>query len=101
MSLIIQTSRPVFDTKKVAKGYLLYAKHRSWDEGRGGIVTSVSEDRLIVQFHPGIGNVMNHFVIPATEVAGEQWVIRWSKDLTEIWSVPEEDEPEEVEGNDG
>ena len=97
MSLIIQTSRPVFDTKEVAKGYLLYAKHRSWDEGRGGIVTSVSEDRLVIQFHPGIGNVMNHYVIPATEVDDGQWVIRWSKDLTEVWSV----QPEEEEVNDG
>ena len=89
MALIIQTSRPVFDASQVEKGCLLYAKHRSWDAGLGGFVTSVSEDRLVVQYHPGIGNVTNHFFIPAKEVADGQWEIRWSKDLTEIKSYPE------------
>lgn len=97
MSLVIEATTSVFDTEQIEKGYLLYAKHRSWDEGRGGIVTSVTEDRLIVQFHPGIGNVMNHFFVPASEVADGQWIIRWTKDLTEVWSVPEE---EETEGED-
>lgn len=93
MELIIQTSRPVFDTTQIARGYLIFARHRSWNEGRGGIMTAVSADRLAVQFHPGIGNVMNHFFIPAHEVAGGEWEIRWSKDMTEISSVGD-DSPE-------
>ena len=86
MALIIQSSRPVFDTTQIEKGYLLYAKHRSWPEGHGGIVTGVNEDRLVVQYHPGIGNVTNHFFIPAQEVSDGEWEIRWSKDLTEVES---------------
>lgn len=87
MSLIVDSSRSIFDTAEVEKGYLLYAEHRSWSEGRAGIVTAVTEDRLTVQFHPAIGNVMNHFFIPASEVADGQWHIRWSKDMDEIGEV--------------
>ena len=101
MALIVESSRPVFDTTKIEKGDLLYAKHRSWDTGRGGIVTGVSADRLIVQFHPGIGNVMNHFIIPASEASDGQWEVRWSADLTEIASYPEVEEVEQVGGGDG
>ena len=87
MALIIDSSRKIFDTSQVSKGYLLYAKHRSWDDGHSGIVTAVTEDKLTVQYHPAIGNVMNHFFIPATEVADEQWHIRWSKDMDEIGEI--------------
>ena len=87
MALIIDSSRKIFDTSQVSKGYLLYAKHRSWDDGRSGIVTAVTEDKLTVQYHPAIGNVMNHFFIPATEVADGQWHIRWSKDMDEIGEI--------------
>lgn len=87
MALIIDSSRTIFDTSQVSKGYLLYAKHRSWDDGRSGIVTAVTEDKLTVQYHPAIGNVMNHFFIPATEVADGQWHIRWSKDMDEIGEI--------------
>ena len=94
MALIIESSRSVFDTTQIEKGDLLYAKHRSWTEGRAGIVIAVSEDRIIVQFLPGIGNVVNHFFIPAEEAAENQWTIRWSKNLTAInkWGL-ESDEP--------
>lgn len=87
MALIIDSSRKIFDTSQVSKGYLLYAKHRSWDDGHSGIVTAVTEDKLTVQYHPAIGNVMNHFFIPATEVADGQWHIRWSKDMDEIGEI--------------
>ena len=87
MALIIDSSRTIFDTSQVSKGYLLYAKHRSWDDGYSGIVTAVTEDKLTVQYHPAIGNVMNHFFIPATEVADGQWHIRWSKDMDEIGEI--------------
>lgn len=91
MSLIIEASRPVFDSSEIKKGYLVYAMHRSWNEERCGIVTRVTEDKVTVQFTPGIGNVMNHFTIPATEVSGGQWTIRWSEDLTEIGSISMDD----------
>lgn len=84
MALIQESSRPVFDTTQIERGHLLYAKHRSWDEGKGGIVTRVSEDEITVQFHPGIGNVTNHFFIPAKEVAAGEWLVRWSADLSEV-----------------
>lgn len=99
MALIIESSRPVFDTKKIEKGYLLYAKHQSWDKGRVGIVTSATEDKLTVQYLPGVGNVTNHFFITASEAAEDRWTIRWSKDLTEIGTYPEEEEEEEEEPN--
>lgn len=94
MSLIITADRSVFDTSQVKKADLIYAKHRSWNEGHGGIVTAVTEDKLTVQFHPEIGNVMNHFFIPAKEVADGQWGIRWTTDMTEIGEVT-------AEGGDG
>lgn len=97
MELIIDSTRQVFDTAVIKKGYLVYARHRSWDSGRVGIVTGAGEDRLTVQFHPEIGNVMNHFFIPAKEVAGGQWHIRWSSDMSEIGEV----EIEETEAADG
>ncbi len=87
MELIIDTTKKAFDTTLVAKGYLVYAKHRSWNDGHSGIVTAVTEDKLTVQYHPEIGNVMNHFFIPATEVADGEWLLRWSKDLSEIGEV--------------
>lgn len=87
MALIIQSTRPVFDTTKVEKGHLIYARHRSWEDGLSGIVTGVSEDRLVVRYHPAIGNVMNHFFIPAAEVNAGEWEIRWSEDLTTVWTT--------------
>ena len=87
MALIIQSSKPIFDLSKIEKGHLIYARHRSWSDGLVGIITGVSEDRLVVQYHPAIGNVMNHFFIPATEVSAEEWEIRWSEDLTNVWTT--------------
>lgn len=98
MPLVKTEERPVFDTALIAKGYLLYARHRSWDEGLCGIVTRVSEEKVTAQYHPKIGNVTNHFHIPAKEVADGQWEIRWSKDMTEIGSV--EMASAETEGED-
>lgn len=97
MALIITENRPVFDTGEIARGYLVYARHRSWDEGLGGFVTRVSGDKVTVQYHPGIGNVTNHFHIPAKEVADGQWEIRWSKDMTEIGSIEMASGEEETE----
>lgn len=36
MALIVDSITKVFDTAQIKKGYLMYAKHRSWPDGRGG-----------------------------------------------------------------
>ena len=87
MELVIIENRPIFDTAQVERGDLIYARHRSDEKGRGGIITRVTAEKLTVQYHPGVGNVTNHFEIPISEVAEGQWEIRWSKDLTEIGEV--------------
>lgn len=98
MSLITKQQETVFDLSQIKQGYLLYGRHYTWKEGKAGFVTSVTEKKLTVQYHPGIGNITNHFFIPASEVAAEEWEIRWSADLTEVWEYKaEEDKKEEGE----
>lgn len=81
MALIVDTQTKVFDTTKIKKGDLLYAKHKSWPEGKGGFVTAVQTNEITVQYHPGIGNVTNHFFLQVGEVAAGDWEIRWTEDL--------------------
>ena len=87
MELVVIENRPVFDTTQAERGDLVYARHRSWEKGRGGILTRVTAEKLTVQYYPPIGNVTNHFEIPISEAAAGQWEIRWSKDLLEIGDV--------------
>ena len=91
MALIVEGTGTVFDTDSIGKGWLIYAKHESWDEGKVGYVTGISEDKMIVQYHPQIGNITNHFQIKASDVAAGEWEVRWSEDLTEVESYPEPD----------
>ena len=96
MALIVQGSGVVFDTTAIGKGWLVYAKHKSWDDGKAGFVTAVSEEQIIVQYHPPIGNITNHFAMKASEVSDGEWTVRWSEDLSTVDVYPEEDaEPEE------
>ena len=95
MALIVEGSGAVFDTSAIGKGWLVYAKHSSWDEGRAGFVTAVSEEQIIVQYHAPIGNITNHFVMKASEVSDGEWTVRWSEDLTEISEYPEETEADD------
>lgn len=98
MSLIIEQWGTLFDLSQIKQGYLLYARHYTWEKGKSGFVTSVTEKKLSVQYHPGIGNITNHFFIPVSEAAAGEWEIRWSADLTEVWEYkPQEDEKEEGE----
>lgn len=90
MSLILNEQKPIFDTASIAPGYALYGKHTTWDEGKTGVVTAVTESQLVVLYHPGIGNVVNHFFVPADEVADGAWELRWSKDLSEVEEYGEE-----------
>ena len=84
MALVLEQSVATFDLSEIARGDLDYGKHHTWPEGKAGFVTSATEKELIVQYHPGIGNVTNHFHIPIDEAVGGQWEIRYSKDMSEV-----------------
>lgn len=84
MSLVIEKPMVAFDMSQIKRGYLLWGRHYTWNEGKAGFVTAATEDQLIVQYYPGIGNVTNHFIIPVSEVAEGQWEIRWSSDMADI-----------------
>ncbi len=84
MALVTEKPAAAFDLDQIGQGCLLWGRHRTWKEGKAGIVTSATEGRLTVQYCPGIGNVTNHFVIPVSEAADGQWEIRWSADLAKI-----------------
>lgn len=84
MALIVNSVTKVFDTSLIKKGYLVYAKHKSWPDGKAGFVTAVTEKQITVQYHPGIANVTNHFFLPADEVASGEWIVRWSEDMSVV-----------------
>lgn len=84
MALIVDSVTKVFDTTLVKRGYLMYAKHNSWPDGKAGFVTAVTDRQITVQYHPGIANVTNHFFLPADEVAAGEWEVRWSEDLSKV-----------------
>lgn len=86
MPLIVEKPAAAFDLSQVQTGYLLYAKHDTWEKGRAGFITSATEKQLIIQYHPGIGNVTNHFFLPISEVIAGEWKIRWSTDLSEVFA---------------
>lgn len=98
MALLVDSTIKVFDTSQVKKGYLIYAKHRSWPEGKGGFVTAVTEKQITVQYHPGIANVTNHFFLLADEVASGEWEVRWSKDMSTVEEYKAEDGEENDAG---
>lgn len=81
MALVVEQPIATFDLSEIARGDLVYGKHRTWPEGKAGFVTSATEKELIVQYHPGIGNVTNHFRIPIDEAVDAQWEIRYSRDV--------------------
>lgn len=98
--LITQKPETVFDTSEIKAGYLVYAKNSSWNQGISGFATAVTESEIIVQYHPGIGNVTNHFFIKAKEVEAGEWEIRYSADMSEVHTFPENADTEET-GNGG
>ena len=59
--LIVKEPTEKFDTEEIRRGTLVYAKHKTWENGEKGFVTTASEDEVIVQYPPKIGNVTNHF----------------------------------------
>ncbi len=100
MALIMEKPTAAFDMSQIKRGDLLWGKHCTWNEGKAGFVTTATEQQLIVQYYPGIGNVTNHFVIPVSEVIDGQWEIRWSTDMTEIkeYGVEIDEDQQETEG---
>ena len=84
MALVIEKPVKAFDLSHIGRGCLLWGRHCTWDGGKAGFVTSATGTQLVVQYHPGIGNITNHFIIPVQEVVEGQWEIRWSYDLSEV-----------------
>ena len=84
MALIIEKPVASFDLTQVKRGYLLWGRHSTWSEGKAGFVMAATEKELVVQYHPGIGNVTNHFKIPVSEALTGQWEIRWSVDMSVV-----------------
>lgn len=85
MPIIKDSTEKVFDPEQVQKGNLINAKRAGWTEPKNGIITAITDDQLTVLMLPGIGNVTNYFIIPASEVVGgETWELKWTNDMTTI-----------------
>ena len=100
MALVTEKPRAAYDLIEIKRGHLLWGRHRTWNEGKAGFVTSATEDQLIVQYFPGIGNVTNHFIIPVSEAVEGQWEIRWSADMSEVkeYGAETDEDHQEAEG---
>ncbi|MEH2960075.1 DUF5026 domain-containing protein [Candidatus Merdisoma sp. JLR.KK006] len=99
--LLTEKSEVIYELSQIQLGYLVYAKHYTWDSGRAGFVTSATEKNLTIQYHPGIGNVTNHFHIPVEEAAAGQWEIRWSQDMSQVFEYrADSEEKPGTEGKD-
>lgn len=102
MSLVIEQPTQAFDLEQIKRGHLFWGKHRTWNKGEAGFVTSATEKQLIIQYHPRIGNVTNHFRVPISEVVDGQWEIRWSADMSEVFEYGiEKENIKEIEGDEG
>lgn len=99
MEFIINEPIAEFDTEKIKPGGLLYGKYKTWEEGKAGFVSAVNRSRITVHYHPGIGNITNHFHIPVEEVVAEDWIIRYSDDLKTI-ITNETEEPQDGDSED-
>ena len=87
MALIKDRAAPVFDSEQVHKGDLIRAKHKTWDEYKNGLVVGITSNELVVLYHTGIGNVSNHFVMLASEVAGGEWQGTWTEDMQAVQDI--------------
>lgn len=95
MALVIEQPTAAFDLSQIKRGDLVWGKHFTWDEGKAGFVTAATKEQLIVQYHPGIGNVTNHFIVPVAEAVEGQWQLRYSSDMTEVYEYGFDDEEEQ------
>lgn len=80
MSIITSKTEIEIDLDEIKRGTLIWAKHRTWEEGISGIVAQASPGKIIVSFLPNIQNVRNHFVLPASELENGEWLVRYSSD---------------------
>lgn len=87
MALIRDRAAPVFDSEQVHKGDLIRAKHKTWDEYRNGLVVGITSNELVALYHTGIGNVSNHFVMLASEVAGGEWQGTLTEDMQTVQDI--------------
>ena len=103
MALVAEKRGAAFDLAEIRRGYLLWGRHCTWNEGKAGFVTAATEEQLIVQYYPGIGNVTNHFMIPVSEAVSGQWEIRWSADMSEVfeYGIKADGEQQGTEGAEG
>jgi hypothetical protein len=96
MPIIKDSTTKVFDPEYVQKGNLINAKRAGWPEPKNGIITEVTDKQLTVLTLPGIGNVTNYFVIPASEVVGgHTWELLWTADMITIYTdgaIPDGDD---------
>lgn len=110
--LIIDDTKPVFNTEEIHRGTLVYARKSYWNEGISGFVTETSEKELRIQFLPAIQNVVSHCYVSAEDVANGLWTLRYSNDgMFTVNEYPEEstgnteasggDSAEDVSGGDG
>lgn len=75
---INRIERTEFNLDEIRRGTLIYAKHRSWKEGKSGIVYHASAERITVLYPNEKTNTQNHFFIPVSEDG--EWEIRYSND---------------------
>lgn len=47
MALVVEQPIATFDLSEIARGDLVYGKHRTWPEGKAGFATSATEKELI------------------------------------------------------
>ena len=78
--ILVESTRNVINTDEVRRGTLIWAKHSSWDTGQCGMVTDVTEKKITVKYIPTIQNVLNHFIIYASELEAGAWQLRYSSD---------------------
>lgn len=86
MSVIAEQMKKVFDKERISRGQVAYAKYRTWEAGKCGLITSVTEEELIIQYTSSIGSSTNYFAIPVTEMVKGEWELYWSWDLATIMS---------------
>ena len=99
MPIIKNNTRTEIDLDEIKRGTLIWAKHRTWECGIGGVVSTVNADMIFVRFLPKIQNVRNHYVITAKELEKCEWQVRYSSDdLMSINTFGSEEE-EETDGS--
>jgi len=87
MSQLLKEGNATFNMNEIEVGYLIWAKHNTWEVGMTGIVVSVNANQITVQFPNRIGSSTNHFIINAADVG--LWKIRYSENLEKIMEYSE------------